>query len=532
MEYNTVRTVANTKELIGGSAWDFGNRIAFRFKQGRDVIAERSYVGLKEQVDGLGTALYYAEDKPANPHIAILSENRYEWILSYLAILGGAGVAVPVDRDLPAESIEFVLKKGDVTAVIYSAAYEDILKNMDLPGVRLIGMDTGELEGLIYHGLKLIGEDKLGYLELKLDVNKTAAILFTSGTTSFSKGVMLSQKNLISNLLGATAINNYGKHDTMFSILPYHHSFESTIGILASLNNGATICINDSLKYFAKNLQTFKPNAFFAVPAVVYGMLKRIKDAEVMLGRMPTAEEVRGAFGGNLKRIHCGSAPLKPEAIETFNSLGIELFQGYGLTETSPVVSSMRGEFMKGEGISSVGVRIPCCRVKILDGEIIVKGDNVFSGYYKDEERTKEAFTKDGWFKTGDLGRIDDDGLIYILGRKKNIIIAPGGENVYPEEIEEGFVGSDTVLNVMVYGGENGDVITAVMYPDYENLGDKGEGEIRELILAEVRGLNKRFPLYKHITEIKIRKNPFEITTSRKIKRNKNNEMEGEVIRV
>ena len=532
MEYYEVRNVSHTKEMLGRSAWDFGNKAAFRFKRGNEV-AECSYVQLKEQVDALGTALFYDGEKSTAPaHIAILSENRFEWILSYLAVIGGAGVAVPVDRDLPDESIRIILERGDVTAVIHSGTYEKILQNMDLPGVRLIGMDSGGLQSLIDTGRRLLREDQNGYLEAEIDTGKTAAILFTSGTTSFSKGVMLSQKNLISNILGATAINKFSGNDTMFSILPYHHAFESTIGLLASLNYGATVCINDSFKYLAKNFQLFKPNAMFAVPAVVYGMFKRVKDAEKALGRSVTPEEVKGAFGGNLKRIHCGSAPLQPEVIEALNALGIELFQGYGLTETSPVVSSMRGEFLQGGGMTSVGVKVPCCEVKVQGGEILIKGDNVFSGYYKDEERTREAFTKDGWFKTGDLGRIDDNGLLYILGRKKNVIIAPSGENIYPEEIEEAFTGSRVVQNVLVHGGENNDVITAVILPDYENLEGMSGDEIQKVVLEEVRGINKRFPLYKHITEVKIRTSPFEQTTSKKIKRNKYNKQEGDVIRV
>jgi long-chain acyl-CoA synthetase len=393
-------------------------------------------------------------------------------------------------------------------------------------------MDSGELQGIMDQGRLLIDGHMTGYLDAEIDVDKTVAIVFTSGTTSFSKGVMLSQKNLVSTVLGATALVRHTDHDTMFSILPYHHVFESTIGILSSLNYGSTICINDSFKYMANNFKLFKPNAMFAVPAVVYGMYKRIKEAEAKWGRVLTAWKIKGAFGGNLKRIHCGSAPLKPEVIAAFNALGIELLPGYGLTEASPLVSTVRKGMLNSSNITSVGVSIPCCEVKILDGEIVIKGDNVFSGYYKAEELTKEAFTEDGWFKTGDLGRIDEDGLIYILGRKKNIIISPSGENVYPEEIEEAFIGSQVVQYILVYGGENSDTVTAVINPNNEILEGSSGIEITELVLKEVRSINKRFPLYKHIVEIKIRKTPLELTTSNKVKRSKANEMEGETYHV
>ncbi|MDR1753913.1 MAG: acyl--CoA ligase [Eubacterium sp.] len=510
---------------------EYGETPAFRLKSGKNTTIDISYSRFYDEASALGAALLKLGLK--GKHVAILSGNRYEWIVSYLAIAAGTGVVVPIDRDLPDEAIIYLLKAGDVSAVLYSDAYDELIKNADLPCLEYCICFDGEGDEnhkfLFYQKILETGQTILKscdnyYDEIKISETDTAAILFTSGTTGFLKGVVLTQKNIVSNLKNATCFEPYREREIMFSILPYHHAFECTVGLLASLANRATICINDSLKYLAQNFLLFKPTGMFLVPAVIYAMYKRITDAEKKLGRPLTPEEGKGVFGGRLTRIFSGSAPLNPEMILLLKTYGISLCQGYGLTETSPVVTSFKYDLLDEKNIASVGQAIVGCEVKISDGEIWVKGDNVMAGYYKNPEADSESFEGE-WFKTGDLGYIDIDGFVYVNGRKKNVIIASGGENVYPEEIEQFLLGIPMFSDSLVYGGDNGanDTVTAVIFPNYELLEGKSESEISAAVNAEIDALNDKLPIYKQILAVKIRKTPFEKTTSNKIKRNAEN---------
>ena len=514
---------ANLKEITSEIKVKYGDRTAFKFKTGKDNVREVSYNEFVDEISALGTFLLSKGLK--GKHVAVLSENRYEWIVSYLAVACGVGVVVPIDRDLPEEAIHYLLSESDASAVLFSESYTDIIAGAKIPAIEYtLCFDKAEYNQALESGNELIKSGNTDYANAEIKPEQTAAILFTSGTTGFSKGVMLTHKNIASNIYAATAFEKFGKHETMFSILPYHHAFELTMGIMASLVFGATICINDSLKYFAKNLEFYKPSGMFAVPAVINAMHKKAEAAEKKFGKLLAKGGIKKAFGGNLTRIFSGSAPLKPELIEAFKRYGVQLCQGYGLTETSPVVTATDYSKLNKENIGSVGQVIPGCEVKIVDDEILVRGDNVMTGYYKNPEATAEAFS-DGWFKTGDLGYFDDDGFLYISGRKKNVIIASGGENVYPEEIEQFLYAVPQITDALVYGGDGDEqnTVTAVIYPNYEDLAKKSEDEIRKIINKAVAQVNQKLPLYKHILVVKIRKTEFEKTTSRKVKRNQAN---------
>jgi len=524
---------ANLKELTK-EIKNYGERTAFRFKSGKDNLRDVSYNEFTDVIQALGTALISKGLK--GKHIAVLSENRYEWIVSYLAVAGGTGTIVPIDRDLPEESIRYLLEYGDACAVLYSGTYEDIIKKTELSKLEYCicfdkkDGDDGKFlsyEKAVNDGRSLIENGDTSFIDAEVSADDVVCILFTSGTMGFSKGVMLTHKNITSNIYAATVYEKYGEHETMLSILPYHHAFECTVGILASLAFGATICINDSLKYFAKNMVVYKPTAMFAVPAVIEAMYKRVTDAETKAGKLIAKFAAKRAFGGRLARIFSGSAPLKPEFITLFKRYGIRLCQGYGLSEASPVVATTDYNLLNEKNIGSVGQIIPGCEVKIVENEIMIKGDNVMLGYYKNPEVTAEVL-EDGWLKTGDLGYLDEDGFLYISGRKKNVIIASGGENVYPEEIEQFLYGIPQITDAMVYGGDGGDksAVTAVIYPNYGMLGEKSDDEINKIIGAAIKRVNEQLPIYKQILTMKIRKSPFEKTTSQKVKRNLNNTLE------
>ena len=512
--------VTTIKELLQ-EIKKYDNRTAFRFKTGKDAVRDVSYAEFAKDVESLGA--HICTKGLAQKHIAILSENRYEWIVCYMAITCSGLVAVPIDRDLPEEAILYLLKESDACAVFYSDVYADFIEKSNLDCY--VNLDSPQYT----EALTSCESSKDGcaqFAESNVVGDSLAGILFTSGTTGFSKGVMLTHKNITSNIYAATAYEKYGEHEVLFSVLPYHHAFECTVGLLASLTFGATICINDSIKYFSKNLAFYKPTAMFSVPAIINAMHKKAQSAEKKVGKLIAKAGIKKAFGGNLNRIFSGSAPLKPELIEAFKRYGVDLCQGYGLTETSPVVTMTVYDRLNSENIYSVGQVVPGCEVKIVDKEIWVKGDNVMKGYYKNPEATNEAFDGE-WFKTGDLGYFDNDGFLYINGRKKNVIIASGGENVYPEEIEQFLYSIQGVADAMVYGdGDDSSIVSAIILPDYEKLAKKSEEQIKDIITKAIDEVNKKLPLYKHIVNIKFRKTDFEKTTARKIKRNENNTKE------
>ena len=522
--------IADLKEHIECIA-DYGDRIAFRFKKGEDDnVTKVSYRDFVTQINALGTHLMKLG--LSGKHIAIVSENRYEWIVAYLAAVC-VGAAVPIDRDLPEDAILYLLEEGEAAAVLYSNIYTDIIDKTNIE--HKICFCERTYNEALKNGVSLIKKGDTTFKDIKIDDSRMASLLFTSGTTGFSKGVMLSHKNIVSSIYGAVAFEKYNDdNEALLSILPYHHAFECTVGVLSPLLFGATVCINDSLKYLRENMLLFKPTVMFVVPAIMNSIYKKLTDIEEMFERPLSKKEAQTLmFGGKLRSVFSGSAPLNSEIIVKFRNYGVNLLQGYGLTEASPMVSTTCFKHINDTNINSVGEIVPCCRVKIVENEIWVKGDNIMLGYYKMPEETSEVMDE-GWFKTGDLGYLDNKGFLFISGRKKNLIISSGGENIYPEELEQYLYRSPMISDALVYGeNEDGrEVITAVIRPNYdfyetldssEGL-DNTERKIESDILNEIASINEILPLYKHITSIKIRSLPFEKTTANKIKRNTENQ--------
>ncbi|MCL2097114.1 MAG: AMP-binding protein, partial [Oscillospiraceae bacterium] len=410
-------------------------------------------------------------------------------------------------------------------------------------------------ESLLKLGEKALKDGCSGFTGAEIDRDKPCAYLFTSGTTGTSKAVMLSHRNIASNAANAACCAAFGFNDTMVMVLPMHHSYETTCTFFASSMLGSHLCQNESIKMVMRNFQHYKPDKLALVPLFVDTMMKRIWDNIEQKGKTKTVRtmikvsnalrkigidlrkkifgQVLGAFGGNLNAIIAGGAPLNPSHIRDMDAFGIALWQGYGITECSPLVAVMPGD-MHLKKSKSVGYPVFQNEVKIIDkdeegnGEIVVKGENVMLGYLDDEEATKEVFTEDGFFRTGDIGYLDSDGYLYINGRKKNLIILSNGKNIYPEEIEEYLYKIEGVKECAVterkrQSGE--DNITALIFPDFEleKFKNKAFEEIEKIMKAEVDNINKQLPVYKQVTEVEVRKTEFEKTTTRKIMRHKLN---------
>ncbi|MBQ9941109.1 MAG: AMP-binding protein [Clostridia bacterium] len=562
--------ICDLRELVKNSADNRGSNTLFKYKRNGN-IQSISYSDFAHQCDCLGSAFYDIGLKDCA--IGVIGETCPEWVMTYLAAVNGGNVIVPLDKELnPKELAEFI-KLANIKAVVYTQSYDEMFADLfhSLDGISyLIPIVTNEskyspddfraLEAdkriefslLIERGEKLLSEGYDEFLAHEIDREKMSVILFTSGTTGTSKGVMLSVKNV------ATAVNNsydtteFYDDDVLLSVLPLHHTYEMTCGILTAMLYGATVCINDSLKYVLRNIQLFKPTAMILVPVFVKTMYKKIWDSaskKKSVGKLNFAlslqgvlskvkidakkylfSEIKNAFGGNLERIICGGAPLSAELVKGFNDFGISLSQGYGITECSPLISVNP---YKCEKYGSVGYPVPGLEVRIEDvdengnGEIVVRGDNVMLGYYNDTEATKAVLSEDRWFKTGDLGYIDQDGYIYITGRKKNVIVLNNGKNVFPEEIEEYLEKIDLVGEVAVVSrdGDDGEVVlTAIIYPNFDRAREIGLEDIvkiSEEIKNRVQQNNKTLPTFKQVRNIEIRKTEFEKTTSKKIKRHK-----------
>ncbi len=498
----------------------------------------------------------------AGKRIAILGETSPEWVASYLAILSVGGVAIPLDKELTIDVIEGFMEKVDADAIVYSASFNGKLENAMKSHKSLscfIPMAPTEEE--LARCDKIISlDDMLAAGEVGVtagyeipDVKnreELAEFLFTSGTTGTSKCVMLSQKNIFSVVTCAAETVDFYPDDTIVSLLPIHHTYELAC-MLAGMDYGMHICINDSLTHVLKNLQIFKPTGLVLVPLYVYTFYKRIwaeakksgRDKTLKLGigaartlrsmgidkRREIFGEVLNSFGGRLEKIICGGAALNPKMIDFFETLGISIYEGFGITECSPL-ACVTPYYARKYG--SVGPAVPCCQVRIAandtnekgfaEGEIQIKGDNVMLGYYNDEENTALAFTEDGWFRTGDIGYLDEDGYCYITGRLKSVIVLENGKNVFPEEIEEYLGDIETIAECVVVGRQNGSEVDlyAIVYPDASKF---PEGTSDEDKLASIRmsinAMNKTLPTYKQIKNIELRDCEFEKTTSRKIKR-------------
>ena len=539
-----------------------GDKTAYRYFDRQHNLLSLTYRNLSAKF--LQTAAGLDAVDLAGKRIAIIGETSIEWICAYVATIAAGGIAVPMDKELDVEQIEGFFTFAEVDAVVYSPLFNEAFSTLPEthPTVRkLIPMaperGTWEEKEYMIPFTKLleIGEIKAdaGYRYPEVtNMERMAEMLFTSGTTGSSKCVALSEKNIFASVNSACASVDFSPEDSIVSVLPIHHTYELCI-MLAALNYGINIAINDSLKRVLKNFALFQPTGLVLVPLFVSTMNKKIWEEARRTGkekvlkaltqisytlrelnfdlRSTFFKQVTAAFGGNLNKIICGGAPLNPELVDTFGEFGIDVYEGYGITECSPLIAVSPYYAPK---FGSVGPAVPCCQVRIeadhrndrgfYEGEIQVKGDNVMIGYYKNPEETAKVFTDDGWFCTGDVGYMDDQGYIFITGRKKYVIISDNGKNVFPEEIEEYLAKIETIAESVVLGRKDPKTkevtLTAIIYPQmdkFENQHDRAK--IMETIEAQVKKLNRKLVSYKQLRQVEFRWEPFEKTTSKKIKR-------------
>lgn len=537
--HNKVRQIDRVGDILSYRRKVSPDKDAFRVRESKDSYKSISWKKFGEDADCLGTALYAHGFK--GKHIAVMGENSYQWILAYMTTLNGDMVTVPLDRDLPAEKIKELLLFSDSSAIVFSKTYINIMSVLktQLEDVTFICMDEAEgflnLNALIAEGKELIEKGDKSYIEDEPDVDKLSAIYFTSGTSGDQKGVMLSQKNMVASFCGACSNVYFSEDDVFLSVLPLHHAYESNCGILAILHWGSVICINESLKLFMSNLKLFKPTAMSLVPLFIATLYKQITDSAKKSGKLKKLEtgmkisaflqklhidvtnkmfaEVYSALGGRFKKAFVGGAALDPRLTKAFRDLGITLLQGYGITECSPIVAVNMDRWHKDP---SVGPAVLGCEIKTKAGEILVRGENVMLGYLKNQAATDEVMDGE-WFKTGDLGYLDEDGFLYITGRKKNLIILESGENISPEELESLIEQFPLVKEVVVYGSRS--IITAEIFPDFDYADSEGIEDAQSAIREKINELNKSLPRYKQIGAVSFRDSEFEKTTTKKIKR-------------
>lgn len=548
---NEVKKVDSVTDLMRQATEEAGDKIAFMYKEGKENI-EVTYAKFQEDTIALGTAI--TELGLNDKHIACIGDNSYKWLTTYLTVLKSDGVFVPVDKELPIEDIINILKSSNSEILFYAEKYEKYVEQIlrEATNIKfLIGFSRKEesnnvlsYDRFIEDGRKSFNAGNQKYLKLKSDQNSLKLLVYTSGTTGMAKGVMLTENNLISCVYYGLQVATV--YDRCLSVLPYHHTYEGVAGILVALHHHSTICINDSLKNVLKNLQFYKPDYIYLVPAFAelfykkiisnakenkkYGIMKTmivVSNALRKIGidvRKNLFKDVHNAFGGNLRQIVCGGAPIRPEIGKFFDDIGIDLLNGYGITECSPLVSVNRPYF---NDCRTVGVVLPCCEVKIVNpdedgnGEVHVKGKIVMLGYYNDEERTNEVL-KDGWFNTGDYGNINKKGQLSITGRKKNLIVLNNGKNVFPEEIEAYVARVPYVQEVVVRGiKEDGREVglQAEVFLNQDMVKSMGIEDVHEALKKDISNVTKELPVYKKITDIKIRDKEFVKTTTNKIKR-------------
>ena len=527
-EFHRHRTL---KELLIFGAETYPEDPAFLYKEKKDEIII-TYRKFKEDVDGLGTWLYQNGYK--NCRIAVFGENSYQWILTHFAATCGKNVIVPIDKDMPSRVIAELLADSECRFMIYSDQYEDIaqdIKDMNLDNLKLSSMK--QLPQLIEEGRKLIGEGNLTYIQEDIKEDDLASIVYTSGTSGKSKGVMMSHRNFCADTFGSCDAVDI-KRGTALLLLPLHHTFGLVTNVFSAIAYGYPLYINRSLKRLLPDIQKVKPYLLCLVPLMIEVMHKKIWDTANKEGKATTLrrmmkfsdmllkcgidvrrklfKSILDVFGGNLELIVSGGAPIDEKYIRDFRSLGINVQNGYGITECGPVVAVTRGKF---PAIGSVGTPLCCNQIKISgDGEILVKGENVMLGYYHNEEENQKVFEGE-WLRTGDLGCIHK-GNLYITGRIKNLIILANGENIAAEAIEDEIYSSIPYVKEVIVYGETGTIVAEV-YLDEE----KADG--KERIHEDIRALNRQLPQVKAIGKIVIRDTEFPKTSTKKIKRYKEN---------
>ncbi len=558
--YKTLE-IKNLKEMLNKTKKTYSEKTAYKIKIAEGEYKIITHSTVRENVDALGTKLIQMGLK--NKRIAVIGENRYEWEIAYLAIVCGTGVVVPLDKSLPKRELEILIERSEIEAIFYSKKYEDILKeikkNQNNKLRYLISMDSIKNNDEIYSekelismGEELINKGNREFIDAIIDNEKMSIMLFTSGTTSLSKVVALSHKNICANLMDLGSILDITSDDTFLSILPIHHVFECTVGFLFALYKGAETVFSDGIRHVIENLNEYHVTVMACVPGVYerifyfirkqlekQGKLNEILEKEEKLKKFSMDErkqafkEIHNMIGGKVKLLISGAAALDPKIEERYRLLGINIVQGYGLTETSPVVAIGTNKEYK---VGTVGKTVPSAEVKVTNvneegiGELIVKGPSVALGYYNDEKATNEAF-KGEWFYTGDLAKIDDDGYIYICGRKKSVIVLKNGKNIFPEEIESLINKIEGVKESFVFGRqqssdkENIKLNAKIVYDKAtmkNTYNVETEEKIYDVLHEKIKEVNSQIPKYKAVRGIILTQEPLIKTTTNKIKRQAN----------
>lgn len=556
------RIVKNYREMIEYSVKNYADKVAYKYKKNGDLkhveYVEKTYEQVGKDIKAFATELL--NKGLENKKIVVIGNNRYEWCISYLAVTSANMIIVPLDKALPNNEIENLVIRSEAEVAIFDKKYIEVMKKLKKDTNAnlkiLICMDNikdNDVENfsqLLQKGKELLKNDDNRYEKVKVNPEKMSIMLFTSGTTNVPKAVMLSQKNICANLSDFASWVKLYPTDTLLSFLPIHHTFECTVTFLYGFYSGCTVAFCDGLKYIQKNLVEYKVSVFVAVPLVLETMYKKVQKAirdqgkEKLISTMIKIsnallkckidlrkvifKKILDNLGGNIRLVLYGAAPMNKETIVGFNNFGIELVQGYGLTETSPVIAA---ETDKEKKPGAVGLALPSLNVKIDhpdengEGEILVKGPSVMIGYYHNDEENQKAFI-DGWFRTGDYGYITEDGFIYVTGRKKDIIVLQNGKNVYPQEIEFLINKLPYVTESLVYqrGKDKTDTMLCakIVYDKdliKEKLGKKTEKEYQELIWEKIKEINQQLPVFKHIKKISITTEPLIKTTTQKVKR-------------
>lgn len=550
----------NIKEIIYNSAKIYAKNIAFTIKHkkdGKNIYENVTYKKLLEDVNNLGTALYSIGLK--EKRVAIIGKNSYEWVISHLANMLGGIISIPLDKDLQYEELENSLARSKADCIIFDEKLTEKITEIKNKNNTCLTqyICMSQIEGynsinkLLKQGNELLNKGNNEFVKAKINNNDMNILLFTSGTTSKSKAVMLSQKNIASNIYAMQCVEDIRPTDTNIAFLPFHHIFGSTC-LIVMLACGVRTVFPDGLKYIKQNLNEYKVTLFVGVPVLVEAIYKTImKEIEkqgktklikiaiiiskVLLKfhidiRRKIFKQIIDALGGELRQVISGGAPADSKISQGFNDLGIRVIQGYGLSETSPVIAAENPKFIKK---GSVGLPMINDQIEVVNkdengiGEIRVKGPNIMLGYYEMPELTAEVL-KDGWFYTGDLGKFDKKGILYITGRNKNMIVLRNGKKVFPEEVETLVNRLELVDECMVFGmpneNEKDDVKVSVkiVYSKEvvkEKYADKSKEELYQIIWEQIKELNKTFPRYKHIQKLIVTDEELIKTTTKKVKR-------------
>lgn len=553
--------ITDLKDMLNKTKNLYKDNIAYKLRETEGKYRTITHEEVRNTVDYLGTALINMGLK--NKRIAIIGENCYEWEIAYLSIVCGTGIVVPFDKSLPENELESVIERSEIEAIFFAGKYQQILEKIKRLGIgklkHLISLDlTSHNDGiysqkeLIQNGKKLLESGDKSFVSSIINPNEMSIMLFTSGTTSLSKIVALSHKNICTNLMDLYKTLPIDSSDVFLSILPIHHVFECTVGFLSALYSGAQTVFGDGIRYIPENLKEYKVSVMACVPGIYEGVFKIIRKSlekqgklneilkkeeqykdSTMAERKEAFKEIHDMLGGNIKFLISGAASLDPKIESKYRLLGFNLVQGYGLTETSPVVGIGSNENYR---LGSIGKAVPSVEIDLADvnqdgiGELIVKGPSVMLEYYGNKKATKEAI-QDGWFYTGDLAKIDEDGYIYICGRKKSVIVLKNGKNIFPEEMENLVNKIEGVKESLIFGKQTTlakddiKIFVKIIF-DRNIVKDvykvETDEDIQKVLHEKIKELNKTMPKYKAIRGVLFSEKPLIKTSTNKIKRQAN----------